>query len=760
MTKKTISLIVGLLVLFLTTQAQYAEITKLLADGGQALDEFGYTVGIDGNYAIVGTPNDNENGDDAGAVFIYKKDEGGNNNWGLIKKIIATDGQAGDKFGYSVSIYGEYAIVGSPYHNNNGYTDAGAVYFIKKDEGGVDNWGEIKINMSSNHYDHLGKSVSMYGDYAVVGIPDANGYDVDEGKVYVYSKDEGGVDNWGYYKLLDISPYNLDEYDNFGSSVSISENTIVVGVPGYDINSNANDGAVFIFHRHEDGMNNWGMQKYLYTVGTNANFGSSVGTYGDYVIIGVENKDVAYIHYKNQGGTNNWGEQKELTPGEQYDFFGSSVFLSNDYAAVGAYNDDGKGSFYIFNKNEGGNNNWGEVGNYFASDGNSDDYFGCSIAMSDDNIIIGANGVDDNGSLSGATYIFGSPQAPSISIQPENQLDACLNTNIVFSIQANNVDTYQWNESTDGGSNWTIISDNDTYLGSNTNLLTVSISSELNNYQYSCTLTNTIGSITSDIATLTIENNPPVINSIHNDITIDADADCQTILPDYTIEVSAEDDCDTELDITQMPVEGTIISGYTNTVTLTVTDNVGNYTEVTFNVEVEDVTDPEVICIEDVIKTANETHFYTISGTEFDPLLVDDNCIIASISNNVNQTETLAGEQFAEGEHTIYWTVQDNSGNTNYCSFNLTVDIYSNIYNLLNNGISIYPNPTNGIINIEFADNNIQQIIISDITGKTIAEKNNIQQNKTIDLSNFESGIYIIKIQTDNEIFTTKIVKE
>ncbi len=72
----------------------------------------------------------------------------------------------------------------------------------------------------------------------------------------------------------------------------------------------------------------------------------------------------------------------------------------------------------------------------------------------------------------------------------------------------------------------------------------------------------------------------------------------------------------------------------------------------------------------------------------------------------------------------------------------------------------IYPNPTNGLINIEFADNEIQQIKISDLTGKTIIEKTNIQQNETIDLSSFASGIYIIKIRKNNEIFTTKIVKE
>ena len=83
-----------------------------------------------------------------------------------------------------------------------------------------------------------------------------------------------------------------------------------------------------------------------------------------------------------------------------------------------------------------------------------------------------------------------------------------------------------------------------------------------------------------------------------------------------------------------------------------------------------------------------------------------------------------------------------------------------NIKDLQQFEISIYPNPTNGKINFDFGDTNIQFIKISDITGKTIIEKANIQENETIDLSSFANGIYIISIQTDSEILTTKVVKE
>jgi len=74
--------------------------------------------------------------------------------------------------------------------------------------------------------------------------------------------------------------------------------------------------------------------------------------------------------------------------------------------------------------------------------------------------------------------------------------------------------------------------------------------------------------------------------------------------------------------------------------------------------------------------------------------------------------------------------------------------------------ISVFPNPTTGIINLGFREKNIECLIVRNITGKYIIEKTEIQQNEQIDLSGFDSGIYIISIQTDNEIFTTKIIKK
>lgn len=252
---------------------------------------------------------------------------------------------------------------------------------------------------------------------------------------------------------------------------------------------------------------------------------------------------------------------------------------------------------------------------------------------------------------------------------------------------------------------------------------------------------------------------PPQIISTHNDQTVDANSNCEASLPDYTGDVTATDYCDAVLDVTQNPTAGTIISGSTNQVTLTVTDDAGNYAEVSFNVEVVDNTNPEITCVGDQEVNADDTHTYTVNGDEFDPTETSDNCGVASIENDFNNQSTLAGAQIPEGITTIVWTIEDEAGNTNSCNFDITVNEYVSIETLQQKGISIYPNPTNGELNFEFTNNDIQKLTISDITGKRIIEKSEIQKNETIDLYGFESGIYIICIQTNKEKFTTKIVK-
>ncbi len=328
----------------------------------------------------------------------------------------------------------------------------------------------------------------------------------------------------------------------------------------------------------------------------------------------------------------------------------------------------------------------------------------------------------------------------------------CVNTPTDFTDLSTNADagaTYSWDVDGDGVEDYNTVGDiSHTYTSEG-------------EYNVSLTIVNDGGCnyTFSEIVIINEDITDPEITSTHNTQQVDADANCEVSLPDYTGDVTATDDCDNDLDITQSPTASSIISETTE-ITLTVTDDAGNFVEVTFNVEVADNTVPTITCIENQSKQLFEGETaYTVSGTEFDPTESSDNCDFTVI-NDFNSSATLENANFPIGSTTVIWTITDNAGNPANCNFDIQVNAFVNIETLQQNGISIYPNPTNGILNFEFANNNIQKLSISDITGKTIIERTEIQQNEMIDLSNFENGIYIIKIQTDNEIFTTKIVKE
>jgi len=180
----------------------------------------------------------------------------------------------------------------------------------------------------------------------------------------------------------------------------------------------------------------------------------------------------------------------------------------------------------------------------------------------------------------------------------------------------------------------------------------------------------------------------------------------------------------------------------------------------TQTVVIDDVTNPIITCVGNQTVDADESHFYTVNGTEFDPVTTSDNCGIASVINLYTVAFSLAGAQIPEGNTTISWTVTDNAGNNQTCSFVVTVNTFVGIETLQQKGISIYPNPANNILHLEFAENNVQKLVISDIRGRNLFEKTKIHQNETIDLQEFSTGMYIFNIQTDKEIITTKVIIE
>ena len=400
----------------------FIETKKLLASDGAAEDSFGINVSISGDTAIVGAYGDDDNGDESGSAYIFSRDQGGTDNWGEVKKLLAGDGAADDYFGISVSISGDTAIVGAVWDDDNG-DESGSAYIFSRDQGGSDNWGEVKKLTAGDGTasDEFGRSVSISGDTAIVGADQDNDNGLNSGSAYIFSCNQGGADNWGEVKKLTAGDGAAN--DEFGYSVSISEDTAIVGAH-YDDDNGSYSGSAYIYSRDHGGSDNWGEVKKL-TASDGAErdyFGISVSISQATAIIGAyednydgESSGLAYIFFRDQGGVYNWGEVKKLTAGDgaELDYFGISVSISGNAAIVGAYGDDDNGSYsgsaYIYSRDQGGADNWGQVQKLTAGDGAGNDRFGFSVSISGDTAIVGARLDDDNGHASGSAYIFSVP---------------------------------------------------------------------------------------------------------------------------------------------------------------------------------------------------------------------------------------------------------------------------------------------------------------------------------------------------------------
>jgi hypothetical protein len=382
---------------------------KLTASDASAGDKFGESVAVDGDTMVVAT---NEKNSLTGAVYVFSRNRGGPDNWGEVRKLTASDAVAGDNFGVSVAVHGDTIVVGAPFADPAATTSAGAAYVFKRNQGGADNWGQVQKLMASDVAvnAHFGFSVAVDHDTVVVGLEYAQ-----TGAAYVFGRNTGGPENWGQVTKLTAS----DGFpgDLFGVSVALHADTLAVGAESATGN-NLNTGAAYVFERNVGGVDWAEVRKLTASDGqVNDEFGSSVAVDGDAVVVGgpraVGNNlpavgaGVAYVFERNVGGPNNWGQIKEITgsssPG---DHFGTSVAADRDTIVVGGDTTQGPqrpGFAYMFARNQGGADNWGQVQKLTASDATAFDRFGGAVALEGDTVLVGANG---NNTSTGAAYVF------------------------------------------------------------------------------------------------------------------------------------------------------------------------------------------------------------------------------------------------------------------------------------------------------------------------------------------------------------------
>ena len=362
-------------------------------------------------------------------------------NFDKIIKAVSTDRASSDYLGYSVSVSGNYAVVGAYQEDNDTsgssyISNTGSAYIFERNTSG--NWVQKKkvVAFDRTSSDYFGQSVSISGSVIAIGAYQ-NDYDSlginavgNAGSVYIYTRDASG--NWNFTQKI-IANQRVSG-DNFGYSVSVSSNYIIVGAYNHDYDSNnmnylSKSGAAYIFAKNTSG--HWFQEQKLVSSDRNTSdqFGYSVAVSGSYAIVGAnyEDEDASGANFSNAAGSayiferstqGNWIQaQKVVASDRNYgDYFGTSVSISGSYAVVGAYQEDedelgtntlsSAGSAYVFERNLQGL--WSQKAKLVASDRASNDYFGLSVNISGDEIIIGApyNTEGFGFSNAGSAYIY------------------------------------------------------------------------------------------------------------------------------------------------------------------------------------------------------------------------------------------------------------------------------------------------------------------------------------------------------------------
>jgi hypothetical protein len=396
---------------------------KLLAADGTAGDNLGWSVSISGDWAITGAIGDGDGVKiNAGSAYIFKWN---GTSWIQQQKLTASDSSADDQFGWSVSVSGDSAIVGAIGDDSS----RGAAYIFRWNG---TNWSQQQklIAADGEVEDFFGISVAIDGNYAIIG---AVGDDSAKGSAYIF---KWNGTNWSQQAKITASDGIAE--DSFGNSVSLYGDTAIIGVSADDDNGSYS-GSVYVFRR--DGVL-WSQQQKLTAADGAAedNFGVSVSINGDRLIIGSlgdddngSNSGSAYMFTWNGAS---WSQQQKLTPsdGAAEDFFGCSVSICDNYVVVGAHHDDDRGvdagSAYIFEWNGA---SWSQQAKLLADDGAAGDSLGTSVSISGGKPIAGARFDDDKGADSGSAYIFGLTEYGELTLLAPNggeNLVAGLNFNI------------------------------------------------------------------------------------------------------------------------------------------------------------------------------------------------------------------------------------------------------------------------------------------------------------------------------------------
>lgn len=375
--------------------------TKILPSDGSEGAQFGRAIAMDGDLIVVGAWHDGHAGPSSGAAYVFRWD---GSEWVEEAKLVASDAEALDRFGFSVAISGDTIVVGSRY-DNHAFFSAGSAYVFRYN--GAEWVQEAKLTAAdAQPQDQFGVRVSISGDAVVVGAPFRDDFGTDSGAAYVFRRIDG---SWTREAKLTVP--ELQPNDHFGGGAYIDGDTIVISALHHDV-TDFNEGAAWVFER-QDGE--WVQTAKLVASDGEADdrFGIRVTIEGHIIVIGswldddlATDAGSVYV-FRNVDGE--WVEEAKLYsihPGLD-DHFGVRVSISGDRIAVGAADDNihgqNIGSAYVFRWD---GTAWLPEAKIGATDGAHQDHFGGDVSVSGDILAVGSRGDDDQGTDSGSAYVY------------------------------------------------------------------------------------------------------------------------------------------------------------------------------------------------------------------------------------------------------------------------------------------------------------------------------------------------------------------
>lgn len=395
-------------------QGTFAETDKLLASDGDDSDDFGNAVAIATNFAVCGAPRDNHPGlSDAGAAHVYRRGTAG---WTHEARLEASDKNASDFFGFAVAAsdaaLGEVAVVGAYQDDVIFCCDKGGSAYVFRELGGA--WIEEQKLVASDvgQNDFFGAVVDVSNDVIVVGAQSHDHLGSNSGAAYVF-RDSGA----GWVEEAELLASDGSAFYSFGSDVAVSGDVVVVGSQGHPALGNS-AGSAYVFRWN--GLA-WVEEQQLFGSQTSVSdeFGQSVAISGDVIVIGspfddnpsFDSTGSLYVFRWNGAA---WVEEARLLAGdgEDSDLLGWSADVSGDVVVGGAYGVDlatesSAGAAYTWRWNGTG---WGEEQKLTASDAAQGDDLGFAVAVSGDSVLVGSPEDDDLGSGSGSAYVYGDCQ--------------------------------------------------------------------------------------------------------------------------------------------------------------------------------------------------------------------------------------------------------------------------------------------------------------------------------------------------------------